>query len=123
MSYFRHFLLHNEYSIRGYHLTSLAIQHNSANYTVWNYRRECIEHLNLSLSQELDKLQPLSLESPKNYQLWNHRRRCIEKLGLIHNELSVTVSVSLRILRLHSVNDALSCMLPSRFLLYVRVRC
>lgn len=56
---------------------------NSADYTAWAYRWQCIEHLG-SLEAEAPFINEMASRSPKNYQLWNHRRRVAFKMGASH---------------------------------------
>ena len=53
---------------------------NSADYTAWAYRWQCLEQLG-SLESEMPFIHEMASRSPKNYQLWNHRRRVAFKRG------------------------------------------
>src|SRR5688500_6087992 len=55
-------------------LTGKVILLNSANYTAWHYRRQCILALKTRVLDIIDEeymfLKKMATESPKNYQLW-----------------------------------------------------
>ncbi|GKY90982.1 hypothetical protein MPSEU_000071000 [Mayamaea pseudoterrestris] len=93
----------NEHSDRVLQLTVTCLQLNPANYTVWQYRRQCLDekyHCRLSdgeekssdaaadssrtlttmISDELLLAARLGGENPKNYQVWHHRRAMMERL-------------------------------------------
>lgn len=53
---------------------------NSADYTAWAYRWQCLEALG-RLDDEMQFINEMASRSPKNYQLWNHRRRLAFKRG------------------------------------------
>ncbi len=53
---------------------------NSADYTAWAYRWQCLESLG-NLDDEMVFIKEMASRSPKNYQLWNHRRRFAFKRG------------------------------------------
>eukprot|EP00921_Rhytidocystis_pertsovi_P009016 GHVQ01014593.1.p1 GENE.GHVQ01014593.1~~GHVQ01014593.1.p1 ORF type:complete len:225 (+),score=13.55 GHVQ01014593.1:272-946(+) len=63
-----------EVSDRMLNLTREVIQHSSANYTAWYFRRLCLLKLKKDLKQELDYVRLCAEESEKNYQVWHHRR-------------------------------------------------
>ena len=72
-------------------LSGTCLKWNPANYTVWHYRRQCMQALaggnNSALSEEviqrdLDFSASLGGENPKNYQIWYHRRALLEKIAL-----------------------------------------
>ena len=80
-------------SDRAIALTTLCLQFNPANYTVWYYRRQCLQlQLKRATSQEaeavlsniLDEEMALAAmlggDNPKNYQIWYHRRALLELL-------------------------------------------
>lgn len=81
MDYFRAIYLTNERSDRALRLTSEAIGLNPGNYTVWHFRRQILEALNVDLHRELDFVKNIASGNPKNYQIWHHRRWVAEKLG------------------------------------------
>ena len=56
---------------------------NSADYTAWAYRWQCLESLG-KLDDEMSFINEMASRSPKNYQLWNHRRRFAFKRGVSH---------------------------------------
>eukprot|EP00002_Diphylleia_rotans_P026649 TRINITY_DN5324_c0_g1_i1.p1 TRINITY_DN5324_c0_g1~~TRINITY_DN5324_c0_g1_i1.p1 ORF type:complete len:309 (-),score=60.34 TRINITY_DN5324_c0_g1_i1:30-956(-) len=64
---------HNrEFSDRTLALTSEVIQHNAAQYTAWQYRRDILRHLKSDLAKEAEKVYEMIIDTPKNYQLWGH---------------------------------------------------
>jgi protein farnesyltransferase/geranylgeranyltransferase type-1 subunit alpha len=76
-----------EKSDRSLKLSATCLQLNPANYTVWHYRRACMDALGYFDSWKVAKQriqQDLSLSSqlggnnPKNYQVWYHRRALLE---------------------------------------------
>ena len=93
MNYFRSIIFKAEYSYRALVLTSYIIDLNSANYTAWHYRRECLFHLNSNLLNELTWTSNLCNTTPKNYQLWYHRRVIVQRLNNIGNELEHTAEI------------------------------
>lgn len=56
MGYFRAVIKKEEVSERAYHLTTEVLGINPGNYTVWHWRRRCIDELGLSIEKELDWL-------------------------------------------------------------------
>lgn len=64
-------------------LVMQVIYINSADYTAWAYRWQCLESLG-SLDNEMQFINEMASRSPKNYQLWNHRRRFAFKRGAFH---------------------------------------
>lgn len=86
--YVRACMQSNEMSERTLELTKTACQLNPANYTVWCYRRQILDHLKSDLNEELTFIGQMIQENPKNYQVWEHRRLIIERLGSTCNELS-----------------------------------
>eukprot|EP00948_MAST-09A_sp_MAST-9A-sp1_P001513 g1513.t1 len=110
---FRAVLKKEEYSERTFLLTEYLLENfNLANYTIWHFRRKCLESLlnNLDvnstkdkeeiaiekrkrLKRELDFLQEVCGGNPKNYQVWHHRRMIVEMLGDGSDELRYTECV------------------------------
>jgi protein farnesyltransferase/geranylgeranyltransferase type-1 subunit alpha len=93
MGYFRAVLRTQEFSPRVLLLTSALLQHNAANYTVWQYRRDCLRELAADLNAELDYVDSFAEENPKNYQIWNHRRVIVETLKNASREKKFTEKV------------------------------
>lgn len=91
--YFRAVLRSGEKSERVLELTNDAAQLNPANYTVWQYRRDVLHHLNSNLTEELDYIGETIREHPKNYQVWHHRRVIVEWMKDASNELQFTDQV------------------------------
>lgn len=81
MDCFRGVLQTSEFSARALALTLDVIDANPANYTVWYFRRRCLEALGADLREELRFTQRMALEHPKNYQIWHHRREICARLG------------------------------------------
>lgn len=58
---------------------------NSASYSGWAYRWQCLETLYAddweAMRGEHDFLQRIAAINVKNYQLWNHRRQLAFRLG------------------------------------------
>lgn len=79
--YFRAIQKLNEFSERALRLTGDVIEHNSANYTAWYYRRRCLKAINADLSRELEFANKWSRDAPKNYQVWYHRRWLITEIA------------------------------------------
>jgi hypothetical protein len=90
MDHFRAILKLQEYSERVLRLTQSILEHNAANYTVWQYRRDCLIKTAANLNDELDFIDTFAEENPKNYQIWNHRRAIVESLGNASRELNFT---------------------------------
>jgi protein farnesyltransferase/geranylgeranyltransferase type-1 subunit alpha len=62
-------------------LSATCLKLNPANYTVWHFRRQCLQSLGLdqtSICQDLDLAANLGGDNPKNYQIWYHRRALLE---------------------------------------------
>jgi protein farnesyltransferase/geranylgeranyltransferase type-1 subunit alpha len=78
--YFRAIQVANEYSERALQLTADVIEHNSANYTAWYYRRRCLSSLKSDLQAELEFTNGWARDNAKNYQVWYHRRWLIAEL-------------------------------------------
>ena len=62
----------NEMSERALELTTTACQLNPANYTVWCYRRQLLDHLKSDLNEELAFIGRMIRENQKNYQVKFH---------------------------------------------------
>jgi len=80
-SYFRAVQQRNEFSDRALKLTADVIEHNSANYTAWYYRRRCLKELKSDLQKELEFADKWARDCPKNYQVWYHRRWIITEMA------------------------------------------
>ncbi|KAI1338977.1 protein prenylyltransferase [Xylariaceae sp. FL0016] len=74
MSYLRAIMAAKERSPRCLRLTERVISMNPAHYTVWLYRFEIIHELGISIPEELQWLNDVSLTHLKNYQIWHHRQ-------------------------------------------------
>jgi len=79
--YFRAVQQRGEFSERALELTANVMEHNSANYTAWYYRRRCLKELGSDLSEELKFTDEWAVQSPKNYQVWYHRRWLISEMA------------------------------------------
>lgn len=88
--YFRAILAKGELSERALELTDDALHMNTANYTVWQYRRKVLKNLDFDLTKELDFCREMIEMNPKNYQVWHHRRVIVEWLGDPSKELRLT---------------------------------
>jgi len=78
--YFRAVQKKSEFSERALALTADVIQHNSANYTAWYYRRRCLKELGSDLKKEVEFADNWARDFPKNYQVWYHRRWVITEM-------------------------------------------
>mmetsp|Transcript_23240 Transcript_23240/g.33286 ORF Transcript_23240/g.33286 Transcript_23240/m.33286 type:complete len:308 (-) Transcript_23240:83-1006(-) len=93
MDIFRAVVHKGELSLRALELTETLLELNPANYTIWQYRRECLKALKCDLNKELDFMDNFTEENPKNYQIWYHRRATIELLGNGSREMDFTSRV------------------------------
>jgi protein farnesyltransferase/geranylgeranyltransferase type-1 subunit alpha len=86
--YLRAVLQTCECSPRVLKLTATCLQQNPANYTVWHYRRQCLEAVHSGtddalksyIQADLELAASLGGDNPKNYQVWYHRRALLERL-------------------------------------------
>jgi protein farnesyltransferase/geranylgeranyltransferase type-1 subunit alpha len=93
--FFRAILHNDEVTWRALKLTATCLQLNPANYTVWHYRRRCLNTLHRTdhvdsntgsstdwsyVKADLDMAASLGGDNPKNYQIWYHRRAILEQL-------------------------------------------
>eukprot|EP01036_Dinobryon_divergens_P022186 gene22186-30426_t len=93
MNIFRAVVHKGEFSARALNLTSELLEFNPANYTVWQYRRDCLRALSADLSQEIEYMDNFAEDNPKNYQIWYHRRAVVEMLGDGSREMEFTSKV------------------------------
>eukprot|EP01038_Epipyxis_sp_PR26KG_P008027 gene8027-10876_t len=93
MDLFRGILHVGEFSERVLLLTESILQQNPSNYTVWQYRRQCLKTLNSNLDAELDFMDTFADDNPKNYQVWHHRKVIAELVGNGERELNFTEMV------------------------------
>eukprot|EP01035_Chromulina_nebulosa_P021118 gene21118-27364_t len=70
MDLFRAVIKKGEYSERVLDLTERILDINAANYTIWQYRRDCLRTLNSDLEDEFEFMDSFAEENPKNYQIW-----------------------------------------------------
>lgn len=75
-----------ELSERALKLSATCLKLNPANYTVWSFRRQCLQFLGLtsdkaSVQSDLDLASSLGGSNPKNYQIWYHRRALLDFHG------------------------------------------
>jgi len=89
MDIFRAVFLKEEKSERVLELTEILLQMNAANYTVWQYRRECLRNIEKETKflEEFVFMDSFAKENPKNYQIWFHRRVIVDYSGDASREL------------------------------------
>lgn len=85
-SYLRAVMAANEFSDRVLQLTEDLIDMNTAHYTAWLYRAQCLFALNKDLTKEIEWLNETALAHQKNYQIWHHRNLIINKLDSAEGE-------------------------------------
>lgn len=93
MDLFRGLLRRGELSERALALTEELLAENASNYTVWQYRRECLRFLGSDLTKELEYMNRFAHSNPKNYQIWHHRRAVVQDLGDCDCEFDFTREV------------------------------
>lgn len=81
----------DERSERALRLTHLCLTLNPANYTVWHFRRLCLQAVSSAekdvedwhsrIDADLKMAQRLGGNNPKNYQLWYHRKALLEQMS------------------------------------------
>ncbi|KAJ4456817.1 putative Protein farnesyltransferase/geranylgeranyltransferase type-1 subunit alpha [Paratrimastix pyriformis] len=90
MDYLRAIIQKGEISERALALTEDAIDCNSANYTIWAYRRVVLDGLRAEMQKELEFTENIITDTPKNYQVWYHRQWVVERLHDGSAELAFT---------------------------------
>lgn len=101
--YFRAIYAKKELSQRALTLTAACIKHNPANYTVWEYRRQIVKHLNVDIVAELEYTRARMGTNPKNYQMWHHRS---ELLGFKDTVLKADIQRELDLVRFVVEHDS-----------------
>jgi protein farnesyltransferase/geranylgeranyltransferase type-1 subunit alpha len=80
----------DERSERALKLSHLCLTLNPANYTVWHFRRLCLQAVSTEkgteewhnrIAADLDMARQLGGGNPKNYQLWYHRKALLETVS------------------------------------------
>ena len=74
-------------------LTESLLEYNAANYSVWLYRRLCLNKLDMKMELELDYMDAFAEGNPKNYQIWHHRRVVCKNILNINREIQFTTKV------------------------------
>lgn len=76
-----------EHSLRALKLSATCLKLNPANYTVWHWRRVCMDKLGYfddaanakeKILLDLTLAEQLGGGNPKNYQIWYHRRALLD---------------------------------------------
>ncbi|RZF47567.1 hypothetical protein LSTR_LSTR009103 [Laodelphax striatellus] len=91
--YFRGVLKVHELSERALDLTRDAVELNPGNYTVWQYRRQILKHLDKDLKEEMAFVAEMISAFPKNYQVWHHRQVLVSWLNDASDELQLTAKM------------------------------
>lgn len=79
---------------RALRLTGLCLKLNPANYSIWHFRRQCLDNVitNDNIAQTIQQDLALAAElggaNPKNYQIWYHRRALLESAAQKNNDMS-----------------------------------
>lgn len=109
---FRAILKKDERSDRSLRLTWLCLTLNPANYTVWHFRRLCLQALSVGDTTDLERIAPdlqmavgLGGGNPKNYQLWYHRRSLLEQVSDAATLLSDYLATELEYIQLVLEHD------------------
>jgi len=79
---------------RALRLTGLCLKLNPANYTIWHFRRQCLEQIMQEsevnrtqlIRDDLHLAETLGGANPKNYQIWYHRRALLERAATVSPE-------------------------------------
>jgi len=116
--YFRAVVASGEKSKRVLALTADALKLNAANYTVWQYRRDVLQALNIPCQMGKDGVskefalefkfcQDMIDQNQKNYQVWHHRKSIVSwTAGLKEDKVGVllTLTEELASLQLQELN-------------------
>lgn len=78
MGYLRAVMAVKEHTARCLRLTEHIIGMNPSHYTVWLYRYDIVQALNIPIREELEWLNEVSLNNLKNYQIWHHRQLLLD---------------------------------------------